>query len=338
MHRIASLTFSLAVLAFLLPALAGAQESESLDSIVAVVNEGVVLESELDSQTEMVLARLQEQNVQLPPPDVLRDQILERLIIDRIQLQRAERIGIRISDEMLNSALADVAQRNNISFTDLPRVLSAQGIDYTMYREEMRDQMALEQLRQVDVMSRINVSEREINRCLEDLEANVGANSEFDISHILISVPANATADQFREAEVEARRLYGELQDGADFAKAAVSYSDAQNALEGGNLGWRSGTQLPTLFTGVVENLAPGEIAEPIRNASGFHIIKLNDVRGAMARSEVNQSRIRHILIRPDEIVDDATARQQLDTFFRTGVVENFCQDGVCSYPELSGC
>lgn len=312
MYRTVSLTISFGVLAFLLPALAGAQDSERLDSIVAVVNEGVVLESELDNQTELVLSRLQEQNVQLPPPDVLRDQILERLIIDRIQLQRAERIGIRISDEMLNNALADVARRNNIAFADLPAALAAQGLDYRMYREEMRDQLALEQLRQVDVMSRINVSDREINRCLENLEANVGANSEFDISHILISVPANATADQFREAEVEARRLYDELQDGADFAKAAVSYSDAQNALEGGNLGWRKGTQLPTLFTGVVENLSPGEIAEPIRNASGFHIIRLNDARGAIARSEVDQSRIRHILIRPDEIVDDATARQQL--------------------------
>lgn len=198
MYRTVSLTISFGVLAFLLPAPAGAQDSERLDSIVAVVNEGVVLESELDNQTDLVLTRLQEQNVQLPPPEVLRDQILERLIIDRIQLQRAERIGIRISDEMLNSALADVARRNNISFADLPAALAAQGLDYTMYREEMRDQLALEQLRQVDVMSRINVSDREINRCLENLEANVGANSEFDISHILISVPANATAEQFR--------------------------------------------------------------------------------------------------------------------------------------------
>jgi len=177
MYRTVSLTISFGVLAFLLPALAGAQDGEPLDSIVAVVNEGVVLESELDNQTELVLARLQEQNVQLPPPEVLRDQILERLIIDRIQLQRAERIGIRISDEMLNSALADVAQRNNISFANLPAALAAQGLDYTMYREEMRDQLALEQLRQVDVMSRINVSDREISRCLENLEANVGATS-----------------------------------------------------------------------------------------------------------------------------------------------------------------
>ncbi len=312
MHRIASLTLLIGVLAGLVPDPAPAQDSERLDSIVAVVNEGVVLESELDNQTAMILARLQEQNVQLPPADVLRDQILERLIVDRIQLQRAERIGIRISDEMLNGAMAEVARRNNITFAELPRALESQGIDYAVYREEMRDQLALEQLRQVDVLSRINVSDREISRCLEDLEQNVGANSEFNLSHILISVPANATAEQFREAEVEARQLYERLREGADFARAAVTYSDAQNALEGGALGWRKGTELPTLFTGVVEDLSPGDIAEPIRNASGFHIIRLNDVRGALARSEVDQSRIRHILIRPDEIIDDATAQQQL--------------------------
>jgi peptidyl-prolyl cis-trans isomerase SurA len=312
MQRIASLNLLIGALAALVPALSQAQDGQRLDSIVAVVNEGVVLESELDSQTEMILARLQEQNVQLPPPEVLRDQILERLIVDRIQLQRAERIGIRISDEMLNGAMAEVARRNNITFAELPRALQSQGIDYGAYREEMRDQLALEQLRQVDVLSRINVSDREISRCLEDLEQNVGANSEFNLSHILISVPANATAEQFREAEVAARQLYEQLRDGADFAQAAVTYSDAQNALEGGALGWRKGTELPTLFTGVVEGLSPGDIAEPIRNASGFHIIRLNDLRGALARSEVDQSRVRHILIRPDEIIDDATARQQL--------------------------
>ncbi len=307
-----SLALVIGVSAGLLSAHAMAQSGERLDSIVAVVNEGVVLESELDRQTSLIMARLREENVQLPPEDVLRDQILERLIIDRIQLQRAERIGIRISDEMLNTALADVAQRNNISFANLPEVLGRQGIDYGAYREEMRDQLALEQLRQVDVLSRIAVSPREVNQCLENLEQNVGANTEFNISHILISVPANATAEQFREAEREARELYDRLQAGADFAQAAVSFSDAQNALEGGSLGWRKGTQLPTLFTGVVEELSPGEIAEPISNASGFHIIRLNDMRGALARSEVNQAHIRHILIRPDEIVDDATAKQKL--------------------------
>lgn len=312
MFKNIGLALFIGVLAGLVSAPSSAQNGEPLDSIVAVVNDGVVLQSELESQTELILTRLAQENVQLPPDEVLRDQILERLIIDRIQLQRADRIGIRISDEMLNGALAEVAQRNGIAFAELPSVLGAQGIDYATYREEMRDQLALEQLRQVDVLSRIAVSPREVNQCLDNLAENVGANSEFNISHILISVPANATAEQFREAETEARRLYEELQDGADFAKAAVSYSDAQNALEGGNLGWRKGTQLPTLFTGVVENLSPGEVAEPIRNASGFHIIRLNDLRGAMVRSEVDQSRIRHILIRPDEIIDDATARQQL--------------------------
>lgn len=291
---------------------ARAADGALLDGIVAVVNEGVVLQSELEEQTAMITERLREQDLQLPPEEVLENQILERLIVTRIQLQRAERLGIRISDEMLNNALTEVAARNGISFSELPEALAAQGIPYGAYREDMRDQLTLEQLRQIDVVSRISVSPREIEQCLERQENTLGANTDFDISHILIGVPASATAEQFETARKKAQEVYEEIRAGADFSRAAVTYSDGQNALEGGALGWRNGEQLPTLFTDVVIDMAPGDVSEPIRSASGFHIIRLNDMRGAMSRSEVEQTRVRHILMQPNEILDDATVEQRL--------------------------
>ena len=286
---------------------------EPLDSIVAVVNEGIVLQSELDTQVQSIVRRLQDDGQQIPPMNVLRDQVLERLIVNRIQLQRAERMGIRISDEVLNNALADVARRNNIAFTQLPEIMASQGIDYAVYREDMREQLVTEQLRQIEVLRRIGVSEREIQQCLTRSEESFGANAEFNLSHILIGVPGSATREQFDEAEREARALYQQLQDGEDFARLAITYSDSQTSLEGGALGWRGGDQIPTLFSGAIREMSAGDVSEPIRSASGFHIIRLNEVRGSVGRSEINQTQVRHILVTPNEVLDDAAARQKIE-------------------------
>ena len=289
------------------------ESGEFLDGIAAVVNEGVVLKSELSRQTQIIAARAREQDVQLPPPSVLREQVLERLILEEIQLQRADRIGIQISDQMLNEAIARVAQENNIPFEQLPAMLEQDGVDYAEYRREMRKQLTLDQLRRIEVTGRISVAPREIEQCIEDLEDNVVVNSEYDLSHILISVPQNATSEQFEEAQTEAQYVYQQLRDGADFGEMAVRYSDSQTGLEGGNLGWRKGDQLPTIFSDVVANLEVGEFSEPMRAISGFHIVKVNDYRGINERSEVEQAKIRHILITPNEVIDDETAKQRLE-------------------------
>ncbi|MCH8308091.1 MAG: peptidylprolyl isomerase [Proteobacteria bacterium] len=285
---------------------------DMLDGIAAIVNDGVVLKSELHLQTQTITKRARDQDMQLPPPGILEEQVLESLIVKRIQLQRADRIGIQVSDQMLNQSIAAVAEQNGIAFEDMPRLLAEDDISYGVYRREMREQLILDQLRRIDVIGRISVAPREIDQCIADLEDNVVVNSEYNLSHILISVPESATADELAEAETEANYVYKQLQDGTDFAELAIRYSDSQTGLEGGSLGWRKGDQLPTIFSDVVGPMEAGDFSSPIRAISGYHIVKVNDLRGAIQRSEVEQMRIRHILITPDEIIDDETAKQQL--------------------------
>ncbi|MGH8167576.1 MAG: peptidylprolyl isomerase [Woeseiaceae bacterium] len=283
-----------------------------LDGIAAVVNEGVVLKSELERQTEIISQRALEQGLQLPPPDVLTEQVLERLVLEQIQLQRAERVGIQISDQMLNSAIAQVAEEAGVSFERLPELLAQDGVQYSEYRAEMRKQLTIDQLRRIDVTGRISVAPREIQQCIADLEDNVVVNSEYNLAHILISVPQSATSEQFNEAETEAQFVYQQLEAGEDFGELAVRYSDSETSLEGGDLGWRPGDQLPTIFSDIVGPMQPGDYSQPIRAISGYHLVKVNDVRGVNQKSEIEQMKIRHILITPNEIIDDETAKQRL--------------------------
>lgn len=286
---------------------------EFIDGVAAIVNEGVVLKSELREQMDAIVMRAQAEGMQLPPQDILEEQVLERLIVSRIQLQMADRYGIRISDEVLNQAIAEVAERNGVAFEDMPAVMAQQGLSYTAYRKEMREQMTLDQLRRIDVIQRISVSPREIQQCLAAFDNNVVVNSEYDLSHILISLPQAATPEDITKASQEADEVYELLQSGADFAETAVRYSDSETALEGGRLGWRKGDQLPTIFADIVAPLDNGAISPPTRAASGFHIVKINDMRSANQRSEIEQARVRHILVTPNEIIDDATAKQKLE-------------------------
>ena len=316
MQRIKATAAALLVLGATFAGPAAGQQPDSsvlLDKVVAVVNDGVVLQSELDAQYAAIATRLRESGQPMPPDDVLRDQVLERLIVNRLQLQRAERMGIRISDAMLNNALSEVARRNDIPFEQLPEAMAAQGLSYSVYREDMREQMVMDQLRQVEVFRRINVTERELKQCLARSEESFGANAEFNLSYIRIAVPAAATATQFRDAEAEANALYQRLQEGADFAALAIANSDSENALEGGGLGWLPGDRIPTLFVDAVRDMRDGDVFGPIRSSSGFYLVKLNETRGVTGRSEIEQSRVRHILITPNEILDDAAAQQKLE-------------------------
>ncbi len=286
---------------------------QKLDGIVAIVNEGVVLQSQLDAQLVAIRARAQREGLRLPPMGVMEDQILEQLIVEQIQLQRADRIGIQISDQMLNTALANVAAQNNIPFEQLPETLASEGISYGAYRRDMRTQLVLEQLRQIDVISRIQVAPREIDSCIADLEGNVVGNSDYRLSHILISVSDSATSDEFADAEREAEDVYQQLSEGESFASLAIEHSDSQQTrLQGGDLGWRKGDELPTLFADVVGDMTTGDFSRPIRAVSGYHIIKIEEMRGVNDRSEVEQVNVRHILVAPNEIIDDATARQKV--------------------------
>ncbi len=291
------------------------ETGEFIDGVAAIVNEGVVLKSQLRDQTAMIIDRAAKADppMQLPPPDILRDQLLERLIVMEIQLQRAERIGLQVSDAMLNQAIEQLAISQGVRFEDMPALLAQDGISYSEFRRQFRDEVTLEQLRQIDVGNRIEISPREIEQCIADLEENVAVDSDYNLSHILISIPESATAQDVAEIQAKATDIYNQIQEGAEFATMALQYSNAQTALEGGALGWMKGGELPTIYTDVVVSLDAGDVSEPFRSASSYHIVRVNELRSSIQRSEVNQVLIRHILITPNEIIDDETARQQLE-------------------------
>jgi len=320
--RLIAKRFSLALLllAGALPGPRGALQAEPLsnsgvllDRIVALVDEGVVLQSELDRQVSMVTRQLRSQGTRMPPEQVLRQQILESLIVQQVQLQRAERVGIRVGDQQLNAALQQVAQRNGITLSQLPDALAAEGVDYAAFREQLRREMTIDGLRQRDVMARIQVSDREIRRWLDQQEANRGNQVDYDISQILVALPEDPTPAQREAARQRAAEIHARLLEGADFAELAVAESGGQQALGGGRLGWRRGSQLPQQFAGVIQSLSAGEISEPVPSTSGYHIFRVNDTRGGDERIVQLQTRARHILITPNEILDDATVRSRLE-------------------------
>ncbi len=284
---------------------------ELLDGIAATVNDGVVLTSEIDFELARITERLSAQGTQPPPASTLAPQILERLIIKRIQLQRAERVGIQIPDEALNAALTNIAARNNTTLSELPALLGSQGIEYTSFRSEMREQLAIEQLRQRDVIARINVSPRELDEFLERQAGRATQNEEFRISHILVSIPSDASVDDIAAAESKISLIQDRLNQGESFYDLAIEVSDSQNALQGGDLGWRRGDELPTQFASFVPGLEPGQVSEPVRSASGFHLVRLDERRGTDPVME-NQTHARHILITTNEVLDDDAARQKL--------------------------
>jgi peptidyl-prolyl cis-trans isomerase SurA len=292
---------------------------QMLDGVAAVVNDGVVLKSELSERLEFVIANMRKQQEEqpadkrraLPPTAVIEQQVLEQLVLREIQLQRAKRVGINVSDDMLNEALTRVATNLGYTLEELPTVLAAQNVDYVSYREDSRQDMIIEQLQQRDVINRIAITPRELDQCLASATANASNEFDYNISHILISVPANATAQDIEKARQRIEEIHTRLDNGEDFARLAVATSHAQTALDGGSLGWRKGAQLPTLFRDSVIHMKPGEYSQPIQAGSGFQIVKLNEMRGA-ERTMVDQLHVRHILLRPNEILDDAAVRQKL--------------------------
>lgn len=284
---------------------------ELLDGIAAIVNDGVVLKSELQLETQRIVERLKAQNTQLPPTDVLVRQVLDRLIIQQLQLQRAENVGIKVSDETLNQALAGIADRNNVSLGDLPALLAREGVDYSAYRRELRQQVTIDQLRQRDVLQRIAVSPREVDAFLARQEGKANLREDYLISHILIPVSSGAQPNEIAAAEKLATELHTRILAGEDFAKLALTYSSGQQALEGGSLGWLKGSELPSIFADIAPGLTKGGVSEPIRNSSGFHLIRLDDRRGGEPIME-EQTHARHILITTNEVLDDDTARQKL--------------------------
>ena len=283
-----------------------------LERVVAVVNDGVVLETELDEQTRAISARLLEQKIALPDPQVIRAQVLDRLVLDEIQAQRADHAGIKVSDEQVNAALTDIAKRQNLSLEQLPEKLASEGMDYGGYRAELKREIARQVLRQRDVIERISITPHELDQYLDHQMKTASSLNEYNVSHILIAVAQDATPVQLADAAKRARDIVVRARAGEEFGKLALTYSQSETALEGGLLGWRKGTELPTFLADTIARMKSGEVSDVMQTSSGFHIVRLNDTRLAGGSQMVQQVHLRHILMKPTEIEDDATIRQKL--------------------------
>lgn len=286
---------------------------KELDHIVAVVNEDIIAKSELDSQTREMLAQLTQKRTNLPPMRILQEQVLERMIAKRLQLQTAERLGLGVDDATVTKAIANIAQNNNISLLQLRETLEADGISFPLFREQLREDILINRLKQKEVINRIVITEQDVKNFLAREIGTSRQRSAVRLFHILIATPEGASPQDVQAAKREALSVYDQLNQGADFSELAVRVSDGRQALEGGDLGWIETSRIPSLFTSVVDEMEPGTISEPIRNASGFHIVKLSEVRGGK-KLIINQTHARHILVNTNEIVSDNEARQRLET------------------------
>jgi peptidyl-prolyl cis-trans isomerase SurA len=274
---------------------------ELLDRVVAVVDSGVIMETQLNSRVEEVLKRLQSNKAELPPLNLLEEQVLDRLIIEEIQMQIAERAGIKISDSELNQTLARIASQNNLSLEEFRVTLEQEGDSYKVFRQTIRKELIIQRVQRGKVGSRVDISEQEIENFINSEEGRTELAEQYDVQHILISVEGGLNETETIAIKQKAQDVLKRIEEGESFEKLAATYSSGQKALEGGFLGWRTSAELPTLFSKTVSSLKVGETSDLIRSGAGFHILRLNDKRGNTVKF-MDQTLARHILVQPSEI------------------------------------
>ena len=304
-------TYAVSLIAGLLFSLTLQAEPRLIDKIVAVVGEEALMESELQQRIQQANEQIVERGIRPPPANILRQQVLDRLIVDTIQLQLAKRGGLRIDDQTLNETLAKIAQQNNMTLRQFSQAIEADGLTFNEFREQIRHEMLISQVRQRRVGERIQVSEQEVDNYLTSPEALQQDGREFRVGHILISVPDNPSPEQIKLAQERAEALKAKLDAGADFQEQAIASSSADEAFSGGDLGWRSALALPSIFTDKVPKLPVGGVAGPIRSPSGFHIIKLLETRGGK-QLFVDQTQARHLLLMPNAVRDEAATLAEI--------------------------
>ena len=290
---------------------------KEIDHIVAVANDDVITHVELEKRVRLIKQQLQQRQAKLPPDDVLSKQILEQLIIERLQLQLAEQVGIRVDDETINQVINNIAQENKFTLDQFREVLAREGYNFADFRQNIKKDITISQLRKRRVENRVTVTEQEVDNYLISTANQRGSNDEFHLAHILIAVPEAASPDQIRVAKERAETVLAQLRLGADFAQTAIAMSSGRKALEGGDLGWRKGGQLPTLFSKNAIGMQVGQMSGLIRSPSGFHIIKLLDRRSKTQQRTVEQTLARHILIRPNEVISNADAKQRITRLYK---------------------
>ena len=283
-----------------------------LDRIVAVVENDIIMQSELDIQLRTVVGRMKEQGVKLPSSSVLENQVLERMILTKIQLQQAENTGIRVDDETLNRTISNIAAGNNVSLSQFKEILEKDGFNYEQFRENIRNEIIVSRLRQRQVDNRISITSKEIDNALMNEEFQGSTETEYLLQHILISLPEAPAPDEEEQARLVASKVLEDLKTGQNFATMATTVSDGQRALEGGDLGWRKKNEIPTLFSDQIATMEKGDISDLIKSLSGFHIVKLADVRSSN-KQMITQTKARHILIKINELTTTDDARLRLD-------------------------
>ena len=302
------------LLALVMAATASA-ERKPLDSVIAIVDDEVILQSQLDARVRTVVSRLSAQGTRLPPRDVLENRVLEQLVTDTIQLQRAEQMGMRISDNELNDTMQNIAARNNMTLSQFEAQLKQEGLTYREAREQIRREMLISRVQQRSVDNRVRVTPREVENFIAASAGDTHTGVEYKLAHILVAVDDFNDIEEVEAAKNKAERLRNDILAGRDFQEVAVAESDASNALEGGVMGWRPENQLPSLVEDVAPELAVGEPSRVLRSGSGFHIVTVLDRRGG-DQTMVEQSRVRHILIRPTETVSDTRAEQRINELY----------------------
>ena len=283
-----------------------------VDRIVAVVNDEVITQNDLNDRVALVVRQFQRQGGQLPPADVLSRQILERMINDLVQIQLAKETGIRVDDATLDRTIARIAQENKLPVRDFRAALERDGIKYPRFREDIRNEIIVARLREREVENAVVVTDAEIETELAREARDKTADTEFRLAHILVLVPPQASPEQIEARRVRALQALSELRRGTDFAKVAATYSDAPDAMQGGSLGWRPAGRLPTLFLDALERMQPGDVSDILRSPNGFHMVKLLEKRGRAAPAGVQQTNVRHILLRAREGLSESEARERL--------------------------
>lgn len=301
------------IIALLLSSPLAAKQIEELDRIVAVVNKGVITKSELNRRIQLLKKQLKESKTKLPPESVFRKQVLERLIIETLQLQIAEKRGIRVNDETINRVISNIARENKLSLDKFRQVLAKDGVSFAEFRTNIKNNLIMDRLKSQIVDKEVHITHQEVNTHLTRMLKQGDRQMEYRLSHILIAIPEAATPEQINKSKARAEKILQQLNQGADFAQTAIASSDDQNALKGGRMDWLKAAQLPTLFADIIFKMSTGDISKLIRSPSGFHIIRLDDKRSNSEKRFINQTLARHILIKTNTVTDDLTARTRLE-------------------------
>lgn len=285
-----------------------------IDHVVAVVDEDIIMHSELQQRVNDV--KRQNRGASLPAAKVLRQQVLERMILESIQLQMADRGGVRISDAELNDAIRRIAAQNNMSLTEFRQAMEAEGVSFTLARDQIRDEMRVSRVQRFQVGERIQITDQDVDYFLASELGKMASAAEYQLAHILIAVPSQASPADLQQAQQKAQQLVDQLRNGADFRQLAIAQSNGRNALKGGDLGWRKEAQLPGIFADVIPAMQINDISDPIKSASGFHIVKLSDKRGGNTEL-VTQAKVRHILIQTNELRDAARSKELINQLYQ---------------------